>query len=64
MDKINILGVNVDVINQPELLAEIDRLAAARRPALVSNVNVHACNIACKDQKFRDILNAIRLAWR
>jgi N-acetylglucosaminyldiphosphoundecaprenol N-acetyl-beta-D-mannosaminyltransferase len=63
MDKINILGVNVDVINQPELLAEIDRLAAVRRPALVNNVNVHACNIACKDQKFRDILNASEIVF-
>ncbi len=57
MDKINILGINVDVINQPELLAEIDRLAAGRRPALVNNVNVNACNIAYTDPEFRKILN-------
>ncbi len=63
MDKINILGVNVDVIDQPELLAEIDRLAAARRLALVNNVNVHACNIACKNQEFRNILNASEIVF-
>jgi N-acetylglucosaminyldiphosphoundecaprenol N-acetyl-beta-D-mannosaminyltransferase len=63
MDKVSILGINVDQINQPELLAEIDRLVAARRPALVNNVNVHACNIACKDQAFRDILNRSEIVF-
>lgn len=58
MDKINILGINVDVINQPELLAGIDRLAAAQRPALVNNVNAHACNLAYTDPEFLRILNA------
>lgn len=57
MDKINILGINVDVVDQPDLLAEIDRLAAAQRPAMVNNVNVHACNIAYTDPEFREILN-------
>lgn len=57
MDKVNILGVQVDVIDQPQLLAEIDRLASAQRPALVNNVNVHACNIAYADPEFRKILN-------
>ena len=58
MDKINILGIQVDVIDQPQLLAEIDRLAAAQRPALVNNVNVNACNIAYTDSEFREILNS------
>jgi len=57
MDKVNILGINVDVIDRPQLLAEIDRLVAAQRPALVNNVNVHACNIAYADLEFRNILN-------
>ena len=55
--QINILGVNVDVIDQPQLLAQIDRLAVAQRPALVNNVNVHACNLAYTDPEFREILN-------
>jgi N-acetylglucosaminyldiphosphoundecaprenol N-acetyl-beta-D-mannosaminyltransferase len=57
MDKVNILGVQVDVIDRSQLLAEIDRLAAAQRPALVNNVNAHACNIAYTDPEFREILN-------
>jgi N-acetylglucosaminyldiphosphoundecaprenol N-acetyl-beta-D-mannosaminyltransferase len=63
MDKINILGIQVDVIDQPQLLAEIDRLAAAQRPALINNVNVNACNIAYADPEFREILNASNVVF-
>ena len=63
MDKINILGIQVDVIDQPQLLTEIDRLAAAQRPALVNNVNVNACNIAYADPEFREILNASEVVF-
>jgi len=58
MDKVNILGIPVDVVDPPQLLSEIDRLAALQRPALVNNVNVHACNLACSDPEFLEILNA------
>jgi N-acetylglucosaminyldiphosphoundecaprenol N-acetyl-beta-D-mannosaminyltransferase len=57
MDKSNILGIQVDVIDRSQLLAEIDRLAAAQRPAMVNNVNAHACNLAYADPEFREILN-------
>ncbi len=57
MDKVNILGIQVHGIDRPQLLAEIERLADVQRPALVNNVNVHACNLACSDPEFRDILN-------
>lgn len=63
MDKVNILGIQVDVVDQPQMLAEIDRLAVARRPALVNNVNVNACNIAYTDPAFREILNASDLVF-
>lgn len=58
MDKVNILGIPVDGIDRPQLLAEIDRLVTAQRPALVNNVNVHACNLAYSDPDFLEILNA------
>lgn len=63
MDKVDILGIQVDVLDQPQLLAEIDRLAAAQRPALVNNVNANACNIAWADREFRDILNASEVVF-
>lgn len=61
--QVNILGVNVDVVDQPQLLEEIDRLAAAQRPALVNNVNIHASNLACSDPEFRDILNKSEMVF-
>jgi len=63
MEKVNILGIQTDVIDRPQLLAEIDRLAAAQRPSLVNNVNVHACNIACSDPEFFEILNASEIVF-
>lgn len=52
-----ILGIDISIINLPELLQAIDTLAQEKRPALVNNVNVHACNLAFEQQAFRDILN-------
>jgi N-acetylglucosaminyldiphosphoundecaprenol N-acetyl-beta-D-mannosaminyltransferase len=63
MDEVNILGIQVDVVDQPDLLAEIERLADAQRPALVNNVNVNACNIAYTDPEFRGILNASEVVF-
>jgi len=57
MEKVKLLGIPVDAIDSPQLLAEIDRLAEIKRPALVNNVNVHACNLACSDPEFLEILN-------
>jgi len=63
MDKVTILGIPVDRVDRPQLLEKIDRLAAAQRPVLVNNVNVHACNIACRDAEFREILNASEVVF-
>ena len=57
MEQVNILGIPVDVIDSPQLLAEIDRLAEIKRPAMVNNANVNACNLACSDPEFHEILN-------
>ncbi len=58
MDKVNILGIPVDVIDRPELLQKIDELATTQGVSLVNNVNAHACNLACSDPEFLEILNA------
>ncbi len=58
MDKVNILGIPVDVIDRPQLLAMVGQLVETKRPALVNNVNAHACNLACADPDFMKILNA------
>ena len=58
MDKANILGVPVDVIDRRQLLEKIDALAAVGGVSLVNNVNAHACNLACSDPEFHRILRA------
>ena len=63
MEKVKLLDIPVDVIDRPQLLAAIDRLAADRRPALVNNVNVHACNLAVSDPEFMAILQASDLVF-
>lgn len=57
MDKVDILGVPVDVIDQPGLLSRIDELAGKPGVSLVNNVNAHACNLACSDPEFHQILS-------
>lgn len=52
-----ILGINVSVVDLPQLLQAIDALAQRNRPALVNNVNIHACNLAFEQPAFREVLN-------
>ena len=63
MEKVNLLGIQIGVVDHARLLEEIDRLASLDRPALVNNVNVYACNIACTDPHFLDILNDSELVY-
>jgi N-acetylglucosaminyldiphosphoundecaprenol N-acetyl-beta-D-mannosaminyltransferase len=58
MKTTDILGVQVHVIDRSQLLERIDALASAPGVSLVNNVNAHACNLACSDSDFREILNA------
>lgn len=52
-----LLGIDISVIDMPQLLEAIDHLAVAGRPALVNNVNIHACNLAFDRAAFRSVLN-------
>ncbi|MBC8207302.1 MAG: WecB/TagA/CpsF family glycosyltransferase [Kiritimatiellales bacterium] len=56
MDKVELLGIPVDVIDRPALLQKIDELAASPGVSLVNNVNAHACNLAVSDPEFHKIL--------
>ncbi|MBN2703681.1 MAG: WecB/TagA/CpsF family glycosyltransferase [Pontiellaceae bacterium] len=59
----SLLGINVSIIDFPQLLNGIDRLAVAKRSALVNNVNVHACNLAFEQPEFRDVLNRTEIVF-
>ncbi len=63
MEKVNILGVSVDVIDRAALLGKIDELAMAPRVSLVNNANVHACNLAFSDPEFLKILNTSEVVF-
>ncbi|VGO12173.1 N-acetylglucosaminyldiphosphoundecaprenol N-acetyl-beta-D-mannosaminyltransferase [Pontiella desulfatans] len=56
-EKKSVLGIGVSVVDQLQLLAAIAELARGGTPALVNNVNVHACNLAYEHPEFRDVLN-------
>lgn len=58
-----ILGIDISVVDLPDLLRAIDGLAQRNRPGLVNNVNVHACNLAIEQPAFRDVLNASEVVF-
>jgi len=61
--KVNILGVRVSFVDLPALLNAIDKLAEEKRPALINNVNAHACNLAYICPEFREVLNSSEIVF-
>ena len=58
-----ILGIDVSIVDRPDLLRAIDELARRKSPALVNNVNVHACNLAFEQPEFREVLNGSEVVF-
>lgn len=58
-----ILDIDISVVDLPELLQAIDELVQRGSPALVNNVNVHACNLAFEQLEFRKVLNASEVVF-
>ncbi len=58
-----VMGINISVVDQPDLLQRIDELTQRGCPALVNNVNVHACNLAFEQPAFREVLNASEVVF-
>ena len=63
MPKVNILGVQVDVIDTHGLRRAITESVRQQRKDVYTYVNVHAINIACKDSGFRDFLNESHIVY-
>ncbi len=57
------LGIDISVVDQPELMSAIEGLVEGRMPALVNNVNIHACNLAYDQPEFRGILNRSEIVF-
>jgi N-acetylglucosaminyldiphosphoundecaprenol N-acetyl-beta-D-mannosaminyltransferase len=58
-----LMGVRIDSVRRAELLARIVNAVEFGSGGMISNVNVHALNIAWKDPEFRSILNRSDLVF-
>jgi len=54
---ISILGVKIDALSLDELLAEFRSSVEVQKPVVITNVNLHAINIAYSLPWFREFLN-------
>ncbi len=64
IERTEILGVPVAVLDRPAALAEIARLAADDPPAHVAYVNAHTLNLAARDPEYRAVLRRSALVLR
>jgi N-acetylglucosaminyldiphosphoundecaprenol N-acetyl-beta-D-mannosaminyltransferase len=58
MDRIDVLGVQVDVVGAPELEETIAACVRGRKKAVIAYANVHAVNLAGMDGRFLKFLNS------
>ncbi len=63
MPKVDILGVQVDVIDTPGLHEAIADSILQERRDVYAYVNINAINIALKDERFRSFLNSSRVVY-
>ena len=63
MSKVDILGVQVDVIDTDGLHRAITESVRRGRKDIYAYVNVHAINVARKDDRFRDFLNRSHVVY-
>lgn len=61
--RVNLLGVSIDNISVEEVIAFILNAIDVNFPAIASNVNVHALNIAYERPWFRDFLSESHLVF-
>lgn len=61
--KVNLLGVGIDNISVEEVITFIENCIDSNSKAIVSNVNVHALNIAYERPWFRNFLNESNLVF-
>lgn len=62
-EQISILGIRVDIISLDELLEYALLAIRNREKVVITNVNVHAVNIACEVGWFRDFINHSQIVF-
>jgi N-acetylglucosaminyldiphosphoundecaprenol N-acetyl-beta-D-mannosaminyltransferase len=60
---INLLGVRIDPVTLPQLLAHIEQRIAQRQQTMITYANVYAINLAYEQPWFRDVLNQSTLTF-
>jgi N-acetylglucosaminyldiphosphoundecaprenol N-acetyl-beta-D-mannosaminyltransferase len=63
LSPITMLGVRIDRVTLPQLLAYIEQRIRQRQHARIAHVNVHALNLAYEQPWFRDVLNQSDLVF-
>jgi N-acetylglucosaminyldiphosphoundecaprenol N-acetyl-beta-D-mannosaminyltransferase len=63
MANVDVLGVGVAQIDEPQLLCKVRDALAARQRSLFAYVNVNAINIACELPWFREFLNSAECTY-
>lgn len=63
MDKVNVLGVGIHVMEKAGLHAAIDASIAGNRRDVYAYTNIHAINLAQEDQSFRGFLNDAHVVY-
>jgi N-acetylglucosaminyldiphosphoundecaprenol N-acetyl-beta-D-mannosaminyltransferase len=61
--RIEVLGVKVDVLTVEQLLARMQNLIEHRQRAIVANVNVHALNLTCEVEWLRGFFNRAEVVF-
>lgn len=59
----SLMGLRIDLLDRPALLAQLEAALGQDRGFTVNNVNVHAMNTAWTDPVFRSALNAAELVF-
>ena len=63
MEKLSILGVDVDSVTRADLLATVTAWARGTEPRTISYVNAHCLNLAAQDSAYRSLLNQADLVY-
>ena len=62
-NQFKVLGIKVDPISVDQLHELISTILQQNTKAIITNVNIHAVNIAYSNRWFRDFLNSSRLTF-
>lgn len=63
MDTFNLLGIKVNCVGKADILELVDEWAQQRQLRMVTYVNAHCANMACRDPEYRSFLTSADLTY-